>query len=782
MDRGGTFTDCYARIPSNCADEQPRDVVVKLLSRDPSNYQDAPTEGIRRIMEIATEKSIPRTEKMNTLDIEYIRLSTTVATNALLERDGERHALITTQGYRDIIRIGNQSRPKIFDLAIRKPDVLYDKVVEVDERVTVVGYASAPNARESAVQFSSAARDASIAKAYSGKDRPPSAGEPGGPYIAPEIVQGVSGEALAILKRPDEAKVRADLQALYDEGYRSLAIVFMFSYTYSDHELLVKNIARELGFPSVSCSTELMPMVKMVPRATSATADAYLTPVLQAYIAGFFAGFDPSLRNGSAGTRVEFMMSDGGLTSVEHFSGLKSIISGPAGGVVGMALTTFDVQDNRPCIGFDMGGTSTDISRYAGRFEQVLETTIDGVTIQSPQLDVNTVASGGSSRLFFKNGLFVVGPESASAHPGPACYRKKGPLTITDANLVVGHLAVDMFPKIFGPAENEGLDVEASIRGFEALAQQIHHETGRKMSVDEIANGFIRVANEVMTRPIRALTQARGYSTSKHVLASFGGAGGQHACAIARALGIKTVLVHAYSSILSAYGMALADRVYEAQQPCNETWEYNESAAHSDLSSTSALGRIRMRVAELTDKVVAELNTRQGFPLDRIHTDVLLHLRYDGTDTALMMHKPADSWDMEQVFTDTYRREFGFVLHGRPIIVDDVRVKAIGRTFGSLRPTALHEYAAHLAECKQRSEAPFTNARVLESAPQRLVYFDGLGRVPTPIVCLRDIDIFEQVCGPAVLIDETQTILVEPDCEARMMSDAVLIDILYNDR
>lgn len=287
----------------------------------------------------------------------------------------------------DVVQIGNQARPHIFDLAIHKPEVLYNEVVEVDERVTVVGYTSDPQAQEHAIQFSSTQRDAHVTKPYSGRDQPPSAGAYGAEYQAPEIVRGVSGEAVAILSRPDEKKVRAELQRLYDDGYRSLAIVFMFSYTYPEHEQMVKAWAKEIGFPSISCSAELMPMIKMVPRATSATADAYLTPVLQAYIDSFFSGFDSSLRDGSAGTRVEFMMSDGGLTSVDHFTGLKSIISGPAGGVVGMALTTYDANDRRPVIGFDMGGTSTDVSRYAGRYEQIMETTIDGVTIQSPQLE-----------------------------------------------------------------------------------------------------------------------------------------------------------------------------------------------------------------------------------------------------------------------------------------------------------------------------------------------------------------------------------------------------------
>lgn len=687
-----------------------------------------------------------------------------------MERDGERHALVTTHGFRDLIQIGNQARPAIFDLAIHKPEALYADVVEVDERVTVVGYTSDPQARAHAVEFASHERDAAITKPYTGADRPPSAGPLGGEYVAPQIVQGVSGEAVAILRQPDTTKVRADLQRLYDDGYRSLAIVFLFSYTYPEHEQVVKKIAQEIGFLNISCSAELMPMIKAVPRATSTTADAYLTPVLQKYIDGFFEGFDASLRDGSAGTRVEFMMSDGGLTSVDHFSGLKSIISGPAGGVVGMALTTYDAQDGRPCIGFDMGGTSTDVSRYAGRYEQVMETSIDGVTIQSPQLDVNTVASGGSSRLFFRNGLFVVGPESASAHPGPACYRKGGPLAITDANLVTGRLAIEMFPKIFGPTEDQGLDADHSRAEFAKLTERINAETGQSMSVHEVAQGFIRVANEAMCRPIRSLTQARGYSTSKHVLASFGGAGGQHACSIARALGIKTVVVHKYSSILSAYGMALADRVYEAQQPCNEVW------SQSETGTSSAMRRIQARVEELTTKVIDELQNKQGFARDRIRTEVFLHMRYDGTDTALMTLKPHDSWDLESVFLQTYRQEFGFVLENRAMIVDDVRVKAVGRSFDSLSPSVLSEYAKETAQ----ADDVFPLCKAYADAPRRDVYFDTTGLTPTAIVRLSEVNRLEKVPGPAILIDETQTILIEPACEAYMLSDAVLLSILYD--
>ncbi|KAK0564876.1 hypothetical protein OC861_004053 [Tilletia horrida] len=761
IDRGGTFTDCIAHIPGRPESEGGENIVVKLLSHDPQNYKDAPREGIRRILETVTGRKIPRGEKIETSEIDYIRLSTTVATNALLERKGEEHALVTTKGFRDIVQIGNQSRPRIFDLSIRKPDVLYTDVIEIDERVTLVGYTSDPKREQNGIKFDD---EGKIERAYSGNDPPPPELDRSGKEInvkqGPEIVQGVSGEAVAILKRPDEAEIRKQLQKLYDADYRALAIVLLHSFTYPQHELLVDKIAREIGFTHTSVSSKLMPMIKMVPRGTSTTADAYLTPVLQSYIDGFFSGFDDSLRSGKAGTRVEFMMSDGGLTSVEHFSGLKSIISGPAGGVVGMALTSYDAEDGRPVIGLDMGGTSTDVSRFAGRYEQVMETTLAGVTIQSPQLDVNTVASGGSSRLFWRNGMFVVGPESASAHPGPACYRKDGPLTITDANLVTGHLAVEMFPKIFGKNEDQGLDEEVSKRMFEELRAEIVKETGKEMSVDEVAQGFIRIANETMCRPIRALTEAKGYSASKHILACFGGAGGQHACALARALGMSTVLIHKYSSILSAYGMALADRVFDKSTPASEIW-----------GSGEAMARLNRKFDELEREVRAELE-KQGFKDDRVRLEKMLNMRYDGTDTALMTLKPEDGDDFEAVFTKQYKQEFGFVLKGKAIIIDDVRVKGIGKSYDSLGETVHAEHKR-----LDKDQGGFKESAAVQAAEKRPVYFVDQGRVDTPIVKLEDVKVGEKVVGPAICIDETQTILVEPGCEAHMTSNCVWIEI-----
>ena len=543
IDRGGTFTDCVGNAGSGKMED---DVVIKLLSVDPANYDDAPLEGIRRLLSKFTGKEIPRGEPLDTSKIESIRMGTTVATNALLERKGEDIAMVVTKGFKDCLEIGNQSRPNIFDLAIKKPEVLYKKVVEIDERVTLEDYAEDPKRTET--------------EAKSVEDADQEA----------ELVRGLSGEAVRILKRPDHDTIRKQLQQVYDSGLKSIAVCLMHGYTFPQHEALIGKIAKEIGFEHVSLSHELMPMIKLVPRATSACADAYLTPAIRKYIDGFQKGFEGGLgtasvkkEEGAKGARCEFMQSDGGLVDVDIFSGLRAILSGPAGGVVGYALTSYDPATKTPVIGFDMGGTSTDVSRYGeGRYDHVFETTTAGVTIQSPQLDINTVAAGGGSRLFFKNGLFVVGPESASAHPGPACYRKDGPLTITDANLFLGRLLPDFFPKIFGKNENEGLDVEASKALFEELAVSINKEVSKgdkskEMTPDEIAYGFIKIANETMTRPIRSLTEARGHDTSKHRLATFGGAGGQHATAIAEALGIRQVLIHRYSSVLSAYGLSL---------------------------------------------------------------------------------------------------------------------------------------------------------------------------------------------------------------------------------
>ncbi|KAF7297172.1 hypothetical protein MIND_00950300 [Mycena indigotica] len=711
-DRGGTFCDLHASYPDPENEGERKDIVVKLLSQDPANYKDAPTEGIRRILEIVTGTEIPRGTVLETAKIDYIRLSTTVATNALLERKGHKHALLITRGFKDLLLIGNQSRPKIFDLNIRRPNPLYSVVIEVDERVTLVGYTSDPKAEENAVQFDD---DGKVSRGYRGKGWD-GTGDAEGPG---EIVRGLSGEAVRILSRPDPDVITGQLQALYDEGYRSLAIVFAHSYTFPQHEQLVGALARKVGFTHVSESAQLLPMIKMVPRGVSSTADAYLTPILKDYLDGFFGGFDEKLKDGKIKSpRVEFMGSDGGLLDLDNFSGLKSILSGPAGGVVGYALTSWDDKERKPIIGLDVGGTSTDVSRFSGRYEVVYETTTAGVTIQSPQLDINTVAAGGGSCLTFRNGLFLAGPHSAGAEPGPACYRKGGPLAVTDANLLLGRLLPDFFPKIFGKSEREPLDIDASRTAFETLAKEINesNENGN-LSLDEIVYGFIKVANETMCRPIRALTEAKGYATGHHVLASFGGAGGQHACEIASLLGIKTILIHRYSSILSAYGLALADRAYELQEP--------SSAFYSPSTRASLIKRLD----KLTGDVERELQ-KQGFEPLRIRAERMLNMRFEGTDTALMVLPVSQDGDgdedFEAAFKRVYKSEFGFLLEGKTIIVDDVKVRGIGKTFDTLGPSVYSE-VAQLSTKAVDVEAKAETKRYS-------VYFDRVGRVDeTPV-------------------------------------------------
>ena len=414
-------------------------------------------------------------------------------------------------------------------MEIRTPDVLYESVVEVDERVVL---------RQESCRLAASSSSSSSSSAD-------------GAETSPSVVVGVTGEAVEIRRRVDESALRRQLRHLLSTGISAVAVVLLHSYIFPDHEVRVGEIAEELGFRQISLSHRVMPMVRCVPRGLTTAADAYLTPRIKDYVDGFRSGF----RDRLDGVRLSFMKSDGGLTPMDDFGGSRAILSGPAGGVVGYAVTTYGrdaAVDGRPSavIGFDMGGTSTDVSRFDGSFEHTFETTTAGVAIQAPQLDINTVAAGGGSMLFFRSGMFVVGPESAGAHPGPVCYRKGGPVTVTDANLVLGRLLPEFFPKIFGPQENEPLDFEGAVAAFRSLTEDVNagNDAGSgastPLSVADVAQGFVKVANEAMCRPIRALTQAKGYDTSRHVLACFGGAGGQHACDIARELGMKTVFVH----------------------------------------------------------------------------------------------------------------------------------------------------------------------------------------------------------------------------------------------
>ncbi|XP_055559879.1 5-oxoprolinase isoform X3 [Falco cherrug] len=650
IDRGGTFTDVFARCPGG------RVRVLKLLSEDPA-YGDAPTEGIRRVLQEESGVPVPRDQPLDASGIEWIRMGTTVATNALLERRGERLALVVTRGFRDLLHIGTQARPRIFDLEVAVPEVLYEEVIEVDERLIP----HQPGCR------------------LPGKETLP-------------VLEGSTGASLLVQRPLELSALRQELEGVLARGIRSLAVLLLHSYAWPGHEEQVGALARELGFQHVSLSSAVAAMVRAVPRGYTACADAYLTPCIHRYLESFRAGFAHQLRE----VPVLFMRSDGGLTPMEHFSGARAILSGPAGGVVGYAMTTYRREDGQPVIGFDMGGTSTDVSRYAGEYEHVFEASTAGVSIQAPQLDINTVAAGGGSRLFFRSGLFVVGPESAGAHPGPACYRKGGPLTVTDANLCLGRLLPEYFPCIFGPGEDQPLCREAAAVAFGELAARIDAflasttaGTHQPLSVEEVAMGFVRVANEAMCRPIRALTQARGHDTAQHVLACFGGAGGQHACAIARALGMSRVFIHK----------------------------------------------------------------------EQIRTEAFLHLRYEGTDCALMCsakgHPPTPrschAGDFQAAFTSRYLREFGFTIPDRPVVVDDVRVRGTGSS-GISCETPL---------------APSGKPARVETVTR--CYFEE-GYLETPVFLLEELACDHTIPGPAIIIDKNSTIVVEPGCTASLTS------------
>ncbi|KAL5249625.1 hypothetical protein ACHWQZ_G018478 [Mnemiopsis leidyi] len=679
IDRGGTFTDVYVEYPDKSQ------FVYKLLSED-YHYKDAPSEAIRRLLSKFYE--VEMTYPIETKDIDWIRMGTTVATNALLERKGEEMAFCVTQGFKDLLHIGNQARPSIFDLTCTCPEVLYSQVVEVEERVVPV---------QEKCQL------------YPGKS-----------------------DRMIVEKKLNTEKLKHDLKELRERGIKSIAVALMHSYCFADHELQVAEIAQGLGFTNISLSHKVMEMIKIVPRGHTACADAYLTPHIQVYLSGFMKNFKNNLKD----VPLLFMRSDGGLTHASTFTGSHAILSGPAGGVVGYAQTS---PADLPLVGFDMGGTSTDVSRYAGKYEHVFETTTAGISIQAPQLDINTVAAGGGSCLAFRAGLFVVGPESAGANPGPTCYNKGGPLTVTDANLVLGRLRPEHFPNIFGPGEDEPLNVEATREKFAALREEICEYLGKEMSVEEVALGFIDVANETMCRPIRALTQAKGHDTSQHALACFGGAGGQHACSIARSLGMNTVHVHKYSSILSAYGMALADVVHDTQRHCGlkfgvENWSKVDG------------------MVESLKKECREKLGEQGF--DKPLLNPFLHLRYEGTDCALMCpasHSTAtcQTGSYIQSFEERYLTEFGFTLKNRDVIVDDVRVRGIGKS-----EIKLNDEVGARSEAEERSVE---------------VYFRG-GAKKAKLVQLKSLGAGASIGGPAILLDKNSTILVEPGSTAVVTS------------
>ncbi|WP_437291956.1 hydantoinase B/oxoprolinase family protein [Sorangium sp. So ce406] len=586
IDRGGTFTDVVARRPDGSL------TTAKLLSENPEQYADAAVEGIRRLLGLAPG------EVISPAQVECVKMGTTVATNALLERKGDRTALVTTRGFRDALRIGYQNRPRLFDRHIVLHDLLYERVIEARERVGARG----------------------------------------------EVVEPLDGAAL-----------RRALEEAFRDGIRACAVVFMHGYRYAAHEREAAAIARAVGFTQVSASHEVSPLMKLVSRGDTTVVDAYLSPILRRYV--------EQVARQMPGVPLYFMQSSGGLTRADRFQGKDAILSGPAGGIVGMVRTALAGGFER-VIGFDMGGTSTDVSHYAGELERAFETQVAGVRMRAPMMSIHTVAAGGGSLLTFDGARLRVGPESAGANPGPACYRRGGELAITDANVMLGKIQPELFPRVFGPGADEPLDREVVARRFQALADEVRRETGRPITPEELAEGFLQIAVANMANAVKKISVARGYDVTRYTLQCFGGAGGQHACAVADALGMRRVLVHPLAGVLSAYGMGLSDQN-----------AMREAAVERRLDEAGLAA-----AAEALDRIGAEAEAEivgQGFAPGRVRTLRRVHVRYDGTDTALVVpHGSAEA--IRAAFEAAYRARFAFLMPERALVLESVSVEAIG--------------------------------------------------------------------------------------------------------
>jgi 5-oxoprolinase (ATP-hydrolysing) len=584
VDRGGTFTDIVARRPDG------RLVTHKLLSDNPARYTDAAVAGIGELL--GGEPPAPEI-------VEAVRMGTTVATNALLERKGERIALVITRGFGDALRIGYQNRPRIFDREIVLPELLYERVIEADERIEADG---------------------------------------------------------TVLRAPDLDALAGALREAYGDGIRALAVVCLHSHLHPGHEQAIGKLAEQIGFPQVSLSSEVSPLMKLVPRGDTTVVDAYLSPVLQRYVDAVAA----SLR----GVRLMFMQSNGGLAEAGHFRGKDAILSGPAGGIVGMARMS-QLAGFSQVIGFDMGGTSTDVSHFAGEYERVFHTQVAGVRLRAPMLDIHTVAAGGGSILHFDGSRYRVGPDSAGANPGPACYRGGGPLTVTDANVMLGRIQPGYFPAVFGASGDEPLDADLVRRRFAELAAEIRASTGDDRSPEQVAEGYLQIAVANMANAVKRISVQKGHDVTRYALTTFGGAGGQHACAVADSLGIRTVLVPPMAGVLSALGIGLAD-----------TTAMREQSIEAPLA-----GDTMPRLTEVADALESTARTElldEDVAADRIEVTRRAHLRYDGTDTAIPVEL-TDPDTMTAAFEASYRKTYSFLMD-RPLIVEAVSVEATGRT------------------------------------------------------------------------------------------------------
>jgi 5-oxoprolinase (ATP-hydrolysing) len=687
IDRGGTFTDVIGRRPDGTL------VAHKLLSENPESYRDAAVQGIRELLGLKPGEAIPRGR------VGAVKMGTTVATNALLERKGERTLLLITKGFRDALRIGYQARPNIFAKKILKAQMLYERVVEVDERMRADG---------------------------------------------------------TVERELDLDQVRRTLLEARAAGVAAVAVVLIHAYRFPEHERRIAALARELGFPQVSASHEVSPLIKLVGRGDTTVVDAYLSPILRRYVGQVAEALHADGKQTTSlpemvEARLMFMMSSGGLTAAKLFAGKDAILSGPAGGVVGMAETGRAAGFAR-LIGFDMGGTSTDVSHFDGEYERAFETEVAGVRMRAPMMLIHTVAAGGGSILHFDGARFRVGPDSAAANPGPMSYRRDGPLTVTDANVIVGKLIPDFFPKIFGPRQDQPLDAGLVHDAFTRLAREI----GDGRSAEAVADGFIKIAVENMANAIKKISVQRGYDVTRYTLNCFGGAGGQHACAVADALGMTTVLMHPFSSLLSAYGMGLADIRATRQQAIEAP------LAKAALDELADIGR------GLATQASAEVCS-QGVPAEAVAVHVRAHIRYAGTDTALVVNAgtlpgtgEAAAWlatanELKQSFEAAHRARFGFVDETKELVVEAVSVEAVGGGVKFIEP-----------------ELPLTESPL--PAPMRRAHFYAAGARHEAAVYRREqLARGHKVAGPAIVVEPHQTVVIEPGWQAEITAKNHLV-------
>ena len=652
VDRGGTFTDIVARRPDG------RLLTHKLLSENPARYSDAAVAGVRELLDGAQDP------------VEAVRMGTTVATNALLERKGERTLLVVTRGFRDALRIAYQNRPHIFARRIDLPELLHERVVEVDERIAADG---------------------------------------------------------TVLRAPDLDALLGPLREAYDDGIRAVAVVCMHSHLHSAHEQSVGELAARLGFPQISLSSEVSPLMKLVPRGDTAVVDAYLSPVLRRYV--------QHVADELRGVRLMFMQSNGGLAEAGQFRGKDAILSGPAGGIVGMARMSQLAGFDR-VIGFDMGGTSTDVSHYAGEYERVFTTQIAGVRLRAPMLDIHTVAAGGGSILHFDGSRYRVGPDSAGADPGPACYRGGGPLAVTDANVMLGRIQPAHFPKVFGPDGDQPLDPAVVRDRFAALAGEIRAQAGDDRTPEQVAEGYLQIAVANIANAVKRISVQKGHDVTRYALTTFGGAGGQHACMVADSLGIRTVLVPPMAGVLSALGIGLAD-----------TTAMREQSVEAPLEP-AAMPAVLKTADDLEEAARAEL-LAEDVPEERIQVTRRAQLRYDGTDTTLTVELTEPD-AMRHTFEERHRATYSFTLE-RPIVVEALSVEATGIT----EPPDLSALAPYEAA---RTGGP--------AAPSTVRLHTGGAWRDVPLHRREDLPPGDTVTGPAIIAEASATTVVDDGWQA----------------